>query len=81
MSVGVGTPSDTHLSVTVWLIQDLSVDEDASFIVGGSEKLILRIGHALLLLYCTTKSTVCDGLTEPNYVVSKENCRVASEGR
>jgi len=39
VSVGIGTPSDTHVNVTVWPIQDLEADVVASFIVGGTEKL------------------------------------------
>ena len=37
--------------------------------------------HTLLLLYCTTQCTVCDGFSKLSYVVSTENCRAASQAK
>ena len=43
VSVGVGTPSDTHFNVTAWPIQDFWVDELTSCIVGGSKEQLLTL--------------------------------------
>ena len=42
VSVGVGTPSDTHFNVTFWPIQDLAADEVMLSIFAGSVTKILK---------------------------------------
>ncbi len=52
MSVGVGTPSDTHFNVIVCPIQELAADEEMLSIFAGSVKgkMNIRLHFPLILL-------------------------------